>query len=54
MIGVLTSGFNPSPNALTAITEVLLMSPMRLVAIIYRYTYNQIVNQVHAKKKKAI
>jgi len=50
MLGLLTAGFNPSANLFTAVMEILFMSPMRLVAIVTRFSYNQIVSKVRAER----
>jgi len=52
MIGLLTAGFAPASFG-EAVTQVLLMSPMRLVAVLYRYMYDRIVMQVHNKRVAA-
>lgn len=52
MLGIGVAGFNPMPDPLTGLLEILLASPMRIVAIVTRWSYDRIVAQVHAKSTK--
>jgi hypothetical protein len=50
MIGNLAAGFGPAGGFVEALLSVVLMSPMRMVALVYRYMYDSIVMSVHKKK----
>lgn len=52
VLSMLTVGLTPSHSGLFGLLEVIALSPLRIVAIILRYTYDGMVQQVYDEKLK--